>query len=733
MKRRLVALWLCACACTSGDVLTTRRPEPGLDVVPGAAALAPLASRVFTARVQGSQASVVWSSSAGSIEGSGLTITWTAPATVGPQTLTATLTSVPPRSVTVPITVSDQLAFDMAVPVAHPRLWWNTERLARARAWLVTHPFTAANDDPVGIALHALLSEQPAECAPAVAWALTVDLTTAPGDATRDHGEELALVYDWCHDAFDASQRDAFRDRWNSALARLSADSWGGPSMPQSDVFWTRLRNHFEWGVTSLGENPQAEGFLRDALEVRWRDAFVPHAASAGLGGGMQEGGLAGARALDAAVVPLVTARLWGRDLFSETDFFAAAVFHLAATTTPAPTVLRATSSRYFEVFPHNDEPDFGAGATGERRAWANFMRAAADQFGARAAGGVARSWLALTGAVASRHLLSVEVPAASVSFDTLPEDLFAAGPAWLLARDQWGPSAMVVRLQLGALAGTGHEHRDQGSFQLWRGGRWLSRETAAYFETFTGYAGVGTTPAEGSLTHNVLLFNGRGLATSTKEGTPKLLRLHRSEQFVWAVVDVTPAYRYTVGAPTDNPAVEHVEREFLFLRSEQALLIFDRLSANAVGATSADAVVKTFLMHFEVMPTFEGANAVQMVSGDQVVRLTTLSPAAPARRIVDEGGSGQLRLELEAAGPAVSHFLHVVQGRDLAAADRPVSAVETASGFVVTVGDATVVLEKGRVTTAGSVAVGGAPAVPLAVGVQTMSMSADGLSWATP
>jgi hypothetical protein len=729
-------------ACTSGEVLTTRKPPPALEVSPGVAALAPTASRVFTAQVTNSTAPVEWSASGGTLgpaEGDSgdatrrnITLTWTAPAAPGAYTLTATLRSEPPRTVTVPITVSTQLAFGMAVPVEHPRLWWNAERLARARSWLATHPFTPAATDVVGVALHALLSERPAECAPAISWALSFDLDVTPGDTLRDEGERAALVYDWCHGAFTAAQREAFRLRWNAALAPLAGDAWGGPEMPQSDVFWTRLRNHFEWGVASLGENPDAEGYLRDALEVRWRDAFVPHAAGPGLGGGLQEGGVAAARVVDSSVVLLVTARLAGRDLLAETAFFDQAVYALAAATTPAPTVLRNTSSRFFEIFPQNDEPNYVDGASGSRKEWAGFMLAMAGLRATATSGGIARSWLSLTGVAPPRFVEAADLASAPVPFDTLPVDQLVTGPAWLFARTAWSPTATVLRLQLGEPRGTGHEHLDQGSFQLWRSGAWLSRESAAYFQAFKGYAGVGTAMSETAIAHNVVLFDGKGRVHPDTDGPPVLLRLERNDDLLWVVVDLTPSYRASdaPGGPRDNPAVEHYEREFIFLRREEALVILDRLSSRAVGAKSAAQIAKTFLMHFEQQPTLEDATHVRMTQADQVVRLTTLAPAAPARRVVDEGGEGQFRLEVETSGAADGHLLHVIQGSTLGAADRPVSMVEDAARFVVTVGTSTLTLEKGTRTSGGAWSIAGGASGPLPARVRQLTADATGMAW---
>ena len=43
----------------------------------------------------------------------------------------------------------------LTVPQAHPRLWFTPQRLAAARAYYQSNPFTPRSDDPQGNALRA--------------------------------------------------------------------------------------------------------------------------------------------------------------------------------------------------------------------------------------------------------------------------------------------------------------------------------------------------------------------------------------------------------------------------------------------------------------------------------------------------------------------------------------------------------------------------------------------------
>ena len=50
----------------------------------------------------------------------------------------------------------------LIIPVEHPRLWWTPARLAQARTWYASHPFTPRADDPLGQALRYMLTGESA-------------------------------------------------------------------------------------------------------------------------------------------------------------------------------------------------------------------------------------------------------------------------------------------------------------------------------------------------------------------------------------------------------------------------------------------------------------------------------------------------------------------------------------------------------------------------------------------
>ena len=283
--------WLVLAACTQADVLSTRQLDVSIAVVPASAAMGPGTSRELTARVTGTaNTAVTWASSAGTIAGTGNTITFTAPGTPGQVTVTATSHFEPERSATAVITVTDSVAYGLAIPAAHPRIWYDGDRLATARAQFAQSPWTPARDAWSETALRALLANDPQACRPAIDRALAHDVSSFTSDIASWHAQDAILAYDWCFDAWTSAERADFIARWNGFLQLEVMQAWGDTAMPQSDVFWFYLRNELLFGLATFHENPMADGFLRHALDVRWQSAFVPSAAGPARGGVLQPG-----------------------------------------------------------------------------------------------------------------------------------------------------------------------------------------------------------------------------------------------------------------------------------------------------------------------------------------------------------------------------------------------------------------------------------------------------------
>jgi hypothetical protein len=614
------------------------------------------------------------------------------------------------------------LVSGLTIPAKHPRLWWTPERLARAKTWLATHPFTPASEDFLGHAfLHAVKG---ADCSKAINAVMALTIADSEfnvaSDNVRWNGENVILTYDWCFDQLKPEQRATLLKRWNGYLGKSMLLQYGGPQMPSNNYNWGSLRNEIEWGIVAQGESPSATTLLEHGLAKRYREGFLPYAEGKkhgdGRGGIPQEGTQYGPYVATYSIAPFVTAGLLGQSLYDETEFFKNAVFYVIYATTPGPTTSAVDGATAYELFPFGDDEKWQEHASANH--FADYMAQAATTWNCLPVGGHARAWSRRTGAKPSAWVASVDAGGDALDLTTLPLDYYGAGLHYYYGRSAWGGGATAFHWQLGDTLTGEHAHYDAGNWQIWRGGRWLSRETTGYSDAFTGVGGTGIIGSEKTPSHNTLLVNGVGLSEPSdegKEGPPIVRRLESQPEYAYADVDLSKAYHNPdPGHPDrDNPAVDHVERELVFLRGLETTVIFDRVKSKAAGGAPPERATKTFLAHFEQKPTIDDPNHVNYTSGKQELRLTVLVPKSPTTRAIDErtpkGKNGQFRLEVTTSGAAQSYFLTVLQAKDVGAPALSPAVTEDATKFVVTLNPSTtLVFMKGTASEGGSVTIGG-------------------------
>ncbi len=652
---------------------------------------------------------------------------------------------------------SYQTSYGFSIPKSHPRLWFDATRLAQARTWLQSHPINPdALPESVGTiqrAMNCVVLGDAASCRAAIDYAMSITIpppTNVSCDYCRWYGEVAILTYDWAYNYMTVAERSTFLTRWNGYLSGWMTKPWGGVGMEQNNYYWGNLRNELEWGITSFGDSSQADTFLTDALVTRWKNSFIPAAANGSKGGVAQEGAQYGTYLLNYPIIPFKTVAMNGRDIYNETDFSKSSVYFLIYNTTPVPTSMPGGATG-FSMFPWNDDEFFRQGGIAEGVGYGDLMLTMANQWSNLPVGQYARQWINMTGALNYGAYLRPQGTRLSVtpwtqsldnggtakSFSSLPLDYYASGPGMMFGRSSWANDATLYHQQLKELSGVGHSHEDYGNWQLWRGGRWLSRETTAYSENFIGYGGSGTAGSETAIAHNTLLVNGRAFGTGEyKLGPPVVRRLESQSGYSFTSVDLSKMYRAVNRDQVDNPAVNHVERDMVFIRPLETLVIFDRVESNATGGLSAESIKKTFLAHFETSPSVDSTNrVVNAVNGTQALRISTLVPSNPTYRVVAEGGQvGQYRLELETSGSAQSYFLNVLQAKDASGTNLVSSVVDNGTSYTVTLahpqkGTVTLVLNKGMISSGGSITIGGAT-TPLNNGVQSIGITENGPVW---
>lgn len=633
---------------------------------------------------------------------------------------------------------------------AHPRLWWTADRLKRARAWIDATDYRPDDEDILGNAFMYAVTKDAEAGRYAVAFLRKViaEDTLKSGDNARWHGEFFIAIYDWCFDLFSEKERAqivAYANKW---FAKWNVDEWGGVGHEEGNYYWGNLRNGLAWGIASGPENGDSAAFLENALVTRWEKSFLPYAQGLQKGGVASEGTQYGRYQQGYLLMPFVTLASGGRKIFDETDWFRAAVYYNIHQALPGPTTRDGKSVR--DAFSHEDDEFWHNGQSGIDPEYGDFMTAMAWTWPDKPVGQHARWWINAAKPKRSAFVAASDhgMAAKAADITAIPLDYYAPGPSYLWARDKWAADSTVLMAQLGFARGAGHQHMDSGTFQIWRKGRWLTRESTSYIDEIVGYGGAGKVRAAETIGHNGILFGGKGSALGYHDGFPTVTRLESRKDFAYAATELTKWYRASTSNHTDrddNPYAGSLVRELVYLRELGALVVFDRVAASSAsqdregftGAKkTADQVAKTWLVHFEqdAKVTTVG-NVTTGIAGDQALVVTTLVPAKPTIRLVDErlvqqDHIGQQRLEVEMKGSDASYFLHVLHARDASAANLAVEVVESKTGYVVTVGSATLEFEKGMASQGGTITTPSCGKRALADYVQNIRVTDDGPIW---
>lgn len=700
-------------------------------------------------------------------------------------------------------------AANLSIPTSHPRLWFgNATRLQQAQTYHLSNPLTlpAYNAfDPATSqylrALHSVVTGSAQSCAYALRGnpatpappsggvadqgllgALMPDPSQPGGfrDAMRQQGEQWLVVYDWCNSQLTAPERATLVARWNGYLQRERDDTAIGHHGEEASNYWSgRVRNFLLWGIGSFHENADAQAWINEALDTRMGVWFGEWYAAFGQGGVFPEGSDYGIVSLAYPLIAFASAADFGVDPYAQTPYFREALYALIYGSTPGAGTIEGTGFQAYALFPFGDDEHFFTGGGINTRSYLGDF----SQFlGAHLAGsGNARhalAWRAQSAAGTQWLLraLNTPVPAAG-DLNDLPLDYYAPGAGVMAMRSGHGANATAVLLQLGTPNGMSHRHLDAGSFQMWRKGRWVSRESVGYSDQILA---LGANPGGASVdsghpvAHNTLLMQGfttgRWIGSGPWPGQPnfdqplefpQVRRLQHAADFGYVAVDYSLANRNGVDTRIDWPATDRAWREFLFIRPLQALVILDRTRGSADSQRpyyftgdwlfndpqygqpafhlNAADITRDFIVHFETAPIVT-ANRVRASAGSATNELITLLPASPGYRIVNEDvpgdeESGQHRVELRQTGASDQYFLHVLTAYDSGEAALVATLTDNGGSWTLTLshptrGSATVVLNKGMDSTGGSIAINGGALQPLLERVQGISVGANGPVW---
>jgi hypothetical protein len=755
----------------SASASVTVVPNVVVSVTPANVSLSVGATTQFSAAVTGaSNTAVAWTvagagcsrAACGTIDSNGR---YTAPSAVpSPPTITVTATSIadPTKSGSANLTIaslgSTTTSGGLNIPASHPRLFWNAARLAQAQRWWASNSYTPnyANPspfDPYDTLFACLMSSNSAWCKAQINWATSLSETncyqSVGCDSMRVYGEAVMLTYDWLYSQMTPTQRAALIANWNTWQTYLDTqNSWGNTGMPSSNYFAGAFRTDFDFGVATQGDNSNSATSLNYGLNSRWA-ALVNYDSPTGTGplGGKgyglhnQEGLQYGRYSVSYYSIPLASSALLGRDLWQESTAFRASVLQTIYNTMPMQTVSRGL----YDGWTWSDDENWvnGSGVYGgggmQSRYFGDFMMAASQEFPATTIGQLARQWINTVKPTIGPMWMAVDPGGTTQPFSTLPLDYYASGPQYAYWRNSWNASASSLFLQMGATAGTGHYHFDVGAFQWFRNGSYLIRETPTYGNTLAGYNSVGTVGGDSGFAHNLPLIGGMAeVAAGCMDSNAVVRRLESQPTYAYIDADISGAYTNNVCAGNhperENRAAQHVEREFIFFRDIEVLLILDRLQADTATRS------KTFTSHCETSPVSINASHFACVDGGQKASYSVLLPAIQSLVVVNEAGNGatcaanvcQYRLEVNDNTPigAQSYFLVAIQGLSASGTALTPNVQDNGTSWTVTL-DAghSATLNKGMSSAGGTITINGTT-TDLRADVQMMTISDSGPVW---
>jgi hypothetical protein len=367
-----------------------------------------------------------------------------------------------------------------------------------------------------------------------------------------------------------------------------------------------------------------------------------------------------------------------------------------------------------------------------------------------------------------SNYLISNDPGSSATSYSSLPLDYWATGPQYGVSKTAWDTSSTVVTYFIGTPTLqnfiVGHMHEDWGSFSMWRGGQWVMRNDVGYSNIIAGTPSVSSNENQDitpdSIANNVILFSnvalgGAGMAANMppiSASEPVTNRLSSQPGYFYLDADLSGVYRWDSGHQSSDPQVSsHVEREFIYVRSLETLVVLDRiLTTNQVngGSLTAAQVATSFVTHYEVNPTIVDSNHYTATNGSEILRQTVLVPASATYRVINEAtcsgcsAIGQYRVEVDNLGAAQRYSLDVLQSSASATGAVTAGVVDSSSGnpsagtFTVTLTPATgnattIVFNKGETSSGGTINVAAAGVVSLGATVQGISYTTNGPVWA--
>ena len=503
----------------------------------------------------------------------------------------------------------------------------------------------------------------------------------------RDYVRSVALVYDWLYDRLTAQQRYdyiAYMNllmflTWNEtpdANAIFDTDDWM-TSNPLNNFYYTYILANTYAALATDGENHGKyvnngtaydayylmEG--RDASSDRYTDLMgillakineqmLPTLDTRGKGGGWFEGenyGRASKRHLFEAALLLKQAA--GMDLFNDPahPFIRQAFYYELYSIQPGEKL----------YYPGGDQPSIAhAPVRGYSR---HLMLLIAEGMKGTVESEYAQYW--------SNHVLTnmddidVMKPWDFVLYrpelperdhkGALPTNYFAEGAGWAHTRSDWSSAGVAVTMVSADRIET-HQHRDQNSFVIYKGGNASGRE---------GWLMTDSNPFSGenpdnTWSHNTIVVNNTDQRFGS--GTGEIIKYDAQPGYVYAVGDASDAYYTNPGhyGRGDDKMLKVYQRELVHILPNY-IAVFDRV---VPAAGFENAVVKNLFHYPYNKPAVTGETITETINAVKLFH-KVVQPVSPVMTWTDESSSGHdvWRMELQDATVRPSYlFMNVFQ-----------------------------------------------------------------------
>jgi hypothetical protein len=485
------------------------------------------------------------------------------------------------------------------------------------------------------------------------------------GDAVGN----VALVYDWCYSATNATQRlrwGNYADRfttnvWDQDNAQWGIPtagnnySWSGIAKPQNgwsvdnpfnNYYYSFLRATMLWGIAAKHDRPSADGFLTMFRTTKLQNQLVPAFTAQLVGGGSREGTGYGTAMRGLFGLYHIWEKTTGERIADLTS-------HAQST---MPYMIHAISPMRDRLAPIGDH------ARDETAAFYDYHRdmllALSSIYSGTPMSNRVRAFLAAS----SRPQMGDQfnwvydylyAGATGATQTDLNTSYLAQGTGHFYTRSSWNTNATWLTFLTGAYTES-HAHQDGLSLMLFKNG-WLVNDA-----NMTAHSGI----FQGQEAHGLVTQRVGGEIVRMYENpnsSATLRALATKDDYTYASATQGTLFNHP---STGNPGVRS-DREVVHIKPD-VVVVFDRVEYTPGSS------IKTFQLPIPGLPTIAGRVATYS-NGTSQLKVHAVSPASSTLAVttmstVDSDFQGGYRFDASVTGSGLSRFLHVLNVDNAAA-----------------------------------------------------------------